>query len=309
MKLFTSLSLASLLAASVVQAGSLSLSHLRHRHRRGPVAIPDALAASSHGNDECYTYVTSWLVDYVPPTTTSAAPVHSTHYTSTDYQYVYVTVEPTEPASSSSSSSSRSDLTTTKTKHVELTVSSTMTVVHETTIVLQTTEFASSSSSPSSSSLSSSSTSSPSSSISSPPSSLTSTLTSTSTLEDEVTSTQYSTVTIFVTVTPIISTAYATTVLTPGTYAFPPGTGTATTTVLEPVTVTYPTAIVTQIPDLSLFLPAGTTTSTKTEGALYVTAHETAYVTVSCTPGVYTFGSLVTTVTEYTEIAVPTATL
>ncbi|KAK9238163.1 hypothetical protein V1525DRAFT_401725 [Lipomyces kononenkoae] len=52
------------LGAIALGAVAAKSHHVHHRHRRSPVAVPEALAETSPSDGECYTYVTSWLVDY-----------------------------------------------------------------------------------------------------------------------------------------------------------------------------------------------------------------------------------------------------
>ncbi|KAK9253784.1 hypothetical protein V1507DRAFT_140480 [Lipomyces tetrasporus] len=294
--------------------------HIHHRHRRAPVAVPEALAEPSAGNCECYTYVTSWLVDYVPTTssmttspTASVESISSVSYTSTDVQYVYVTVYPSWPANSSTSTSSPSsssdeDVTSTTTV-TAIQTSTTTSLVQTTLIITPPATTASTTTSTTSISTPTSTT------ISSPTSTSTSTWTSTpttSSTEVDSTSTFFSTVTVFVTVTPVYSTVYTTTTCTPGTHTI--GELTTAVTVEETIVVPCSTQTIITVPWPTSIDPAVATSyvtvsPTDDMPLMIVTAtvDETVYTTVSCTPGTYTIDGIVTTVTETTAIVATTA--
>ncbi|KAK9364567.1 glycoside hydrolase superfamily [Lipomyces kononenkoae] len=264
---------------------------------------------------------TSTDVQYVYVT---IEPPASLSYTSTDVQYVYVTVDPPAPSSSAQNiSTSGVDVTSTKTVtavHLSTTTTSVVTTLiitpsPTTTSTTASTSLSSSStaSSTTSSILStSSSTTSTTQSTVSPTTTTTSTTLSSTSTEIESTSTVFSTVTVFVTVTPVYSTVFTTTTCSPGTYTI--GQLTTTVSVEETIVVPCSTETIITMPWLTSFNAADVTsyvTATPTQDSpvmvITATVDQTAYTTVSCTPGTYTIDGVVTTVTEPTAI-VMTAT-
>ncbi|KAK9353010.1 glycoside hydrolase superfamily [Lipomyces doorenjongii] len=282
-------------ALSVVSAKH----HVHHRHRRAPVALPEALDERSANGCECYTYVTSWLVDYVPTTTSSSMTtptasvesISSISYTSTDVQYVYVTVYPSSPSPTNISTSATSfEEDVTKTKTVTSVHTSTTTTSVKTTLII---------------------TPSPSTTSTLSPTPTTSPTSTTSSSEIDSTSTFFSTVTVFVTVTPMYSTVYTTTAFAPGTYTL--GDLTTTVTAEETIVVPCSTQTIVTLPwptssDAIVVTSYVTASPTEDMPIMIVTAtvEDTVYTTVSCTPGTYTIGGVVTTVTETTAIVATT---
>ncbi|KAK9468182.1 glycoside hydrolase superfamily [Lipomyces arxii] len=307
--------------ASLVSARA----HVHHRHKRD-----NSPQVFKRDDCDCYTYVTSWLVDYVPPMSSMELPSTSStssslisksstvSYTSTDVEYVYVTVFPTTTAVPkprvNNSTSSSTDYTSTVVKTIKTTLFYTPTT--STTPSTSTSSTASSTSSTSSTSTtsttstmstmstsstsstsSSSTTSSTTSSTPPPPTSTSLPEISTTTELFEATSTVFSTVTVMITVTPSYSTAYTTTTCSPGVYTF----GDVTTTVYVDQTVTVPCSTATLLPTP---LPIPTMYPPAVVVVTEPVVTETAYSTVSCSPGVYTFNGAVTTVTEATMLIV-----
>ncbi|KAK9485556.1 glycoside hydrolase superfamily [Lipomyces starkeyi] len=217
--------------------------------------------------------------------TASVESISSISYTSTDIQYVYVTVYPSSPSPANISTTASSfEEAVTKTKTVTSVHTSTTTTSVKTTLTIT------------------------------PSPSTTSTLSptpTTSSTEIDSTSTFFSTVTVFVTVTPVYSTVYTTTTCAPGTYTI--GQLTTTVTVEETIVVPCSTQTIITMPRLTSSNAAVVTslvTANPTEDmpVMIVTAtvDETVYTTISCTPGTYTIGGVVTTVTETTAIVATT---